>query len=184
MSNAAIVGMFGIGRKLLLTDALLQRLNERELSMVILHELAHCIRYHSWIRMIPSLVVIVLFFASMTFLSGIVLSMICTVLFVIFAVSLIGVCWWTEFDADRVAIEMAAKWSERFHHESQVFGQASDLCEALRKIHGERNMHRNSWMHPSCDRRLVAIGSLDSIDPLACDHRPLEVSSTNRCVLP
>lgn len=176
MANAAVVGLFGFGRKLLLTDALLQRLDDRELSMVVLHELAHCVRFHAWIRMIPTLVVVLFLFCSMTFLSGIWLSLSCAGLFLLFVVSLIKVCWWTEFDADRVAIEMATGSGEFSDRAILLGSPASDLCEALRKIYGTNNMRRRSWMHPSCVQRIEAIRTItrsnsrccDGLEPLRC----------------
>jgi Zn-dependent protease with chaperone function len=175
MANAAVVGLFGFGRKLLLTDALIQRLSERELAMVVLHELAHCTRFHAWVRMMPTLVIVLLLLGSMAFLTGFWLSATCALLFLLFVASLIAVCWWTEFDADRVAIETAVRSSGALDRETQLRRHASDLCEALRKIYGEKNMQRRSWMHPSGTQRLEAIqgfaaqsasGNCNSFEPM------------------
>lgn len=157
VANAAVVGMVGFGRKLLLTDALLQRLSERELDMVVLHELAHCIRYHAWIRLLPTLGTIGLLFLAMQQFSGILLGLICGVLFGSFLLSLIFVCWWTEFDADRVAIRIGAKRDHLFAGTSAGHSSQDDLMNALRKIYGAGNWNRSSWMHPSCERRIASI---------------------------
>jgi len=159
MANAAVIGLFGYGRKLLLTDALLQRLNEKELSMVVLHELAHCKRCHSWVRMAPTLLAVALLLAAMNFLDGMWLSLSCMIILVIFVVGLIALCWWTEFDADRMAIQLAVRSSGNEDRESLVRLHATELSTALRKIYGARNMDRMSWMHPSCSQRIAAIQS-------------------------
>ena len=157
MANAAVVGLFGYGRKLLLTDALLQRLSDRELSMVVLHEMAHCIRYHSWIRMVPTLVAVTMLLVAMNFLAGVWLSLSCVAILGFFVAGLIATCWWTEFDADRVAIEFAVRSESGTGRETLLPICASDLCRALSKIYGSRNMERISWMHPSCSQRMAAI---------------------------
>jgi len=163
VANAAVVGMIGYGRKLLLTDALLQLLTDRELEMVVLHELAHCVRYHAWIRMLPTLGTVGFLLIAMQFASGALLSLICVVLFGVFLLGLIGVCWWTEFDADRIAIKLGARRDSAFQDQNvplnfEGHGRSADeLMLALRKIYGEGNLRRSSWMHPSCERRMAAI---------------------------
>lgn len=163
VANAAVVGMIGYGRKLLLTDALLQLLTDRELEMVVLHELAHCVRYHAWIRMLPTLGTIGFLLIAMQIASGALLSLICVVLFGVFLVGLIGVCWWTEFDADRIAIKLGARRDSAFQDKNAPLNfeghgrSADELMLALRKIYGEGNLRRSSWMHPSCERRMAAI---------------------------
>ncbi|MCA9132047.1 MAG: M48 family metalloprotease [Planctomycetales bacterium] len=54
-AGAAIVGWFPRFRKLWLGDALIERLSERQLDMVILHELAHVSRRHFYWRASPIL---------------------------------------------------------------------------------------------------------------------------------
>ncbi len=163
VANAAVVGMIGYGRKLLLTDALLQILTDRELEMVVLHELAHCIRHHAWIRLLPTLGTIGLLLIAMQFASGALLSLICVVLFGVFLVGLVGVCWWTEFDADRIAVKLGNTRDKAIYGQNTILNSegigrsADDLILALRKIYGERNLRRSSWMHPSCERRMTAI---------------------------
>jgi len=160
MANAAVVGLFGFGRKLLLTDALLQRLSDRELSMVVLHELAHCVRFHAWIRMLPTLVAVSMLLIAMLLLSGIWLSVICIVILCLFVAGLVCVCWWTEFDADRIAIELATRSDDGLPGlpgKGDRGTYAQELSDALVKIYGLRNLRRSSWMHPSCSQRLAAI---------------------------
>ena len=157
MANAAVVGLFRFGRKLLLTDALLQKLNDQELSMVVLHELAHCVRYHAWLRMLPTLAAVALLLGAMTFFSGICLSMICVAILGFFIASLISICWWTEFDADRVAIELAIRSEDGLRRDNRVSVHVQELCDALNKIYGSKNRRQSSWMHPSCSRRIAAI---------------------------
>jgi Zn-dependent protease with chaperone function len=160
MANAAVVGLLSYGRKLLLTDALLQRLDDRELSMVVLHEMAHCVRWHAWIRMLPTLVAVALLLSAMTFLSGLWLSLTCFLLLCLFVVSLVSICWWTEFDADRMALEYAIRSHETADRKSGLIDHGQALCDALSKIYGSRNRKRASWMHPSCEQRIAAIDRL------------------------
>ena len=157
MANAAVVGLFGFGRKLLLTDALLQRLSDRELSMVVLHELAHCVRFHAWIRMLPTLVAVSMLLIAMLLLSGIWLTVICIVILALFVSGLVCVCWWTEYDADRIAIELATRSGGGIQRKGDRSIYAQELSDALVKIYGLRNLRRSSWMHPSCSQRLAAI---------------------------
>ena len=160
MANAAVVGLLSYGRKLLLTDALLQRLSDRELSMVVLHEVAHCARWHAWIRMVPTLIAVALLLVAMTFLSGIWLSITCVLLFGLFVASLVSVCWWTEFDADRTAVKLSVQSHEMMDRDDILREHGQCLCDALSKIYGSRNHKRASWMHPSCEQRITAIRSL------------------------
>ena len=160
MANAAVIGLFCYGRKLLLTDALLQRLSDRELSMVVLHELAHCIRFHAWIRMLPTFVAVAMLLGAMTFLSGAWLTLSCVAILGLFVASLIAICWWSEFDADRVAVDLAVRSGNGAGREMQLSVHVWELCEALRKIYGSKNRERSSWMHPSCVQRIAAIRRL------------------------
>jgi Zn-dependent protease with chaperone function len=154
VANAAMIGMMGNGRKLLLTDGLLQRLSDQEIKMVILHELAHCIRLHAWIRILPTLVTVCALWIAMTFLQGIVLSVGCFVLLAGFLLSLVAVCWYTEFDADRFAVRLAT-----VANQTDATENVEALKSALIKIYGIDHQKRSSWMHPSCARRIAGIDS-------------------------
>lgn len=161
-ANAAVIGMFAYGRKLLLTDGLVQNLNERELSMVVLHELAHCMRWHSWIRVLPTALTIALLLGSMSLFHGIWLSTACLILLVLFVVSLVSICWWTEYDADQTAIRLAMRLYEPMttadSNEALVRDEhVLNLTNALRKIYGSRNFSKSSWLHPSCNHRIAAL---------------------------
>jgi Zn-dependent protease with chaperone function len=148
VANAAVVGLIGYSRKLLLTDALLQRLTDRELSMVVLHELAHCVRYHAWIRMAPTICTVAFLLLAMSLLHGAYLAAVCMILLACFLGSLVAVCWWTEYDADRVAVKLASQLQAEY--------SANDLVTALQKIYGTRQT-KSSWLHPSCNQRVSAI---------------------------
>ena len=76
---------------------------------------------------------------------------------VFFVASLVAVCWWTEFDADRMAIELAVRSNEDENQEKSRSICSSELIQALLKIYGSRNYRRSSWMHPSCAFRIAAI---------------------------
>jgi len=105
---------------LVLSDALLQRLNDDQLRMVILHEVAHVRRWHVWLRFIPVLVGTValsLWFQPNTYafmlqnvpgyaiwMHG--LATVGGILFLVRCISMIA--RWTELDADRVAIELGS----------------------------------------------------------------------------
>lgn len=54
--GAALVGWTRLSRQLWLGNALLHRLDDHELDMVLLHELAHLKRGHCWWRLLPLLV--------------------------------------------------------------------------------------------------------------------------------
>ena len=107
--------------------------------------------------MLPTLAAVALLLGAMTFFSGIWLSMICVAILGFFIASLISTCWWTEFDADRVAIELAIRSENGLRRDNRVSVYAQELCDALSKIYGSKNMQQSTWMHPSCSRRIAAI---------------------------
>jgi Zn-dependent protease with chaperone function len=116
--------------------------------MVVLHELAHCVRYHAWIRMLPTICTVALLLLAMSMLHGVLLAAVCLLLLGGFLVSLVAVCWWTEYDADRVAVKLASQLRAEY--------SAKHLVTALQKIYGSRQT-TSSWLHPSCNQRVSAI---------------------------
>ena len=107
--------------------------------------------------MLPTLAAVAMLLGAMTFLSGFWLSLSCMAILGLFIAILISICWWTEFDADRVAIELAIRSEEGVRRDNRLSVHAQELCDALSKIYGSRNLEQSSWMHPSCSRRIAAI---------------------------
>jgi len=101
-----------------------------------------------------------LLLSAMNWLSGVWLSLTCIVLLGLFLVSLVSVCWWTEVDADRTALEIAVRSHEDLDRKRLLSEHGQYLCDALSKIYQSRNCKRASWMHPSCEHRIAAIRSV------------------------
>lgn len=150
ISNAVIVsGLFQ--QRLLLTDRLLLRFTSTEIELIVLHELAHSIRRHAIVRLLPAVVSIPILACVMTSLSGMSLMIACTVLAVAFPFALVATCWWTEKDAD--------KWAIRFAVQLKGFtiDEAKDRYgKVIRKLYHDNGIRRSSWSHPSCEQRLAA----------------------------
>jgi Zn-dependent protease with chaperone function len=116
---AMVVGWLPPLRCLVLSDALLQKLNDDQLRMVILHEIAHVRRWHVWLRFVPVMVGTVglsLWFQPTTY--AIILKSVPDYMIWMHALATVAgiialVCWissiakWTELDADRIAIKMS-----------------------------------------------------------------------------
>ncbi|MCY2976579.1 MAG: M48 family metalloprotease [Planctomycetota bacterium] len=116
---AMVVGWLPPLRCLVLSDALLQKLNNDQLRMVILHEVAHVRRGHVWLRFVPVMVGTVglsLWFQPSTY--AIILQSVPGYAIWTHALATLGgilalVCWissvakWTELDADRIAIKIS-----------------------------------------------------------------------------
>lgn len=148
MSNALIVGF--VHPNLLLTDRLLLRFTEREVDFIVFHELAHILRRHSMVRILPGMVAVVAMIASIHFLSGFVLGASCSLVACLFAASIVGTCWWTELDADRTAIRLAA---ESFELSTEEAGR--QFSAVLEKLYRDNNQRRTSWSHPSIEQRIA-----------------------------
>ena len=150
MSNAVIVN--GLFRKqLLLTDRLMLRFTPWEIELIVLHELAHCIRRHGIVRLVPAGVTIPLLAWAMTSFTGTSLMLICSLLAIAFPLFLIATCWWTEWDADKMAIELAIE------HKSLTRAEACDCyAQVIQKLYRDNGIRRSSWSHPSCEQRIAA----------------------------
>jgi Zn-dependent protease with chaperone function len=151
MSNAVIVsGLFQ--KKLLLTDRLMLRFTPVEIELIVLHEMAHCIRRHGIVRMLPAVVTIPFFAWIMITLTGTSLMVLCSLLAIAFPLFLIATCWWTEWDADTKAIELAIKYKGLTHREA-----CETYVHVIQKLYQDNGIRRSSWSHPSCAQRLAAI---------------------------
>jgi len=148
MSNALIVGF--VRPNLLLTDRLLLRFTQREVDFIVFHELAHILRWHAMFRILPGMVASIAMFASIHFLSGFVLGVSCSLIACLFATSIVGTCWWTELDADRTAIRLAA---ECFELSTEEAGR--QFSDVLEKLYRDNNQRRMSWSHPSIEQRIA-----------------------------
>jgi Zn-dependent protease with chaperone function len=150
MSNAVIVNGL-LHKKLLLTDRLMLRFTPREIELIVLHELAHCIRRHGIVRLLPAVVTIPLLAWAMTTFTGTSLMLICSLLAIAFPLLLIATCWWTEWDADKMAIELAIE------HKGLTRAEACDFyAQVIQKLYRDNGIRRSSWSHPSCEQRIAA----------------------------
>ena len=121
IASAMVIGWFRPFRFLLLSDLLLDRLNQDELRMIVLHEAAHCRRWHVWLRMLPILIMALpvvsiqnrgligpalggLFQASPILEACITLLSMVSMCFM-----LSWVARWTELDADAFAVRSDVK---------------------------------------------------------------------------
>lgn len=169
--GAAIVGWFPGFRQLWIGEGLLSKLSEREVDMVIMHELAHVSRNHfSW-RLLPILAagcVLGVSFAIPSMLplaegweplalqwakiGGVAASTLCLLL----GVSIIARrC---ELDADSQACELASRacpWASQAPQRA-----AQSLGSALTTLIGDDpDTARATWLHPSLIRRLENLRS-------------------------
>jgi len=176
-ANAVVVGFFPGLRSLLLTDRLVREVSPEQLRLIILHEVAHLRRGHLWIRMLSVLpgwlvaAALLRWFGTDS-----------TMMLISNAVAIGGTlillrlsAHLTEFDADRVACEIAmslplasiggepvspADEERALAWRSQAHEQARQLGRTLLAITGgAADSHRSSWLHPSvaarCDRLLT-----------------------------
>lgn len=164
-SNAVVAGFFPGLRSLLLTDRLVEEVPANELRLIVLHEIAHIRRGHIWLRMLSVVpgwlaagaIVQVIGSAPITILISNTAAIVATLLLLRFSAHA------TEFDADRVACQMAlrlapADEAEDEGVESRERGlanrHATDLCRALVRVTGGINeAKRTTWLHPSVQAR-------------------------------
>jgi len=185
-ANAVVIGFFPGLRSLLLTDRLVRDVSPAQLRLIILHEVAHLRRWHLWIRMLSVLPGWLIAAALLRWFGTD-----STMLLISNAVAIGGTlvllrlaAHLTEFDADRIACEIAlslpeakieAEWTpgkssrrtdkpllaplQGAAAHGAAHEQAQHLCRTLLEITGgSADSHRSSWLHPSvaarCDRLL------------------------------
>jgi len=167
-ANAVVVGFFPRLRSLLLTDRLIAEMPPERLGLIVLHEVAHVRRGHLWIRMlsvVPAwLVAAVLLRTLGTDTFAILISNALAIAATLVMLRLSSHA--TEFDADRVACEMAVRLMKAgapvSEHSSSTVDwmtpeiyQAELFCRTLISVTGDSQSaaKRSSWLHPSVDAR-------------------------------
>ena len=167
-TNAAVIGIFPHARSLLLTDRLLRDSSADQLYLIALHELAHLRRGHLWLRMLAVTPAWLLAAAWLHFVDGGSASFLTAHVLAILATlaTLRIVAHATEYDADRVACDLAARLASA-HPVARAtaagWGAANEqverFCATLRQADGsdEASSKRISWLHPSVDARCRAL---------------------------
>ena len=171
--NAMLAGFFGRFRVLLLSDRLVNDLSRKELSMVILHEVAHAKRLHIPIR-IAALVPAWLLGGSLDYLFsnsslaqldglswlsdwagalGTIASLTATILL------LRLVSYRSEYDADQVACRLAPMVAADVADVPNSDIEAGrTLASALLRVTEEcPSARRSSWLHPGIGDRIESI---------------------------
>lgn len=148
--NGLVVGLLPIGRKILLTDRLINLMDADQIAAVFLHEVGHAKRNHMLIRFLA---------ASFPMVGGyMVLSMIGLGELFAVVVSMIGaavVFGWVarslEFDAD----QFASVQLTRLCGSNQNYIQALEIIRA-----DEPKSDRFSWLHPTVSLRIQRLAAM------------------------
>jgi Zn-dependent protease with chaperone function len=172
-TNAAVVGFFPHARSLLLTDRLLRDASADQLYLIALHELAHLRRGHMWLRMLAVAPPWLAAAAWVRFVEAGPLSFLVSHLLAIIATLglLRLVAHATEYDADRVACDLAAQMAAshpigRGDGSDGAIGwgmareQVERFCTTLRQANGDDELSScatTSWLHPSVEARCRAL---------------------------
>jgi Zn-dependent protease with chaperone function len=168
-SGAAVVGWLPGHRQLWLGDALIEQLDDDEVDMVVMHELAHLKRRHFLWRLLPVLTAcfvglsIVGLLTPLLEYSRIVIPVELTAqgigMGVACLVMLFGLSKWSrhcELDADRQACLLGARscpWT--CGDTSQA---AESLARALTKLHPRSEVEdKSTWLHPALGHRLAGL---------------------------
>ena len=159
-AGAAIVGWFPWFRQLWLGDGLIQHLNQREVDMVVLHELAHIRRYHFVWRIFPVIWAMCAGIAIWLVAEQLGLAELAATKAVAAAVSS-GLLLWglgrlarrCELDADRTACDLASMHADWRHQQSP----AEVLGLALQKLLEGTSASQRTWLHPSLEERLTSL---------------------------
>ncbi len=175
-AGAAVLGWFPSTRTIWLGDALLARLDEEELDMVVLHELAHILRRHTYYRLLPLVWSLVCCVSTMALFENGYLPAIPAAFVPIVSVTLgsavmlagLGlVSKSCELDADRAACGLASDhcdWGR-----SAPSKTAAKLISALKTANGGSDSHLRSWLHPCLKDRIASLAM--SINDSKCRLR-------------
>jgi Zn-dependent protease with chaperone function len=176
--NAMIAGLLGRFRLLLLSDRLVADLTRQELSMVILHEVAHAKRFHVPLRiaaLLPAWILgaaveraITLYVdAESSFAAvapwagtlGSVLSILATILI------LRLVSYRSEYDADAVACQIAPQIAPECPDVPATEAEARrNLASALLRVTEDSESSRKpTWLHPGISDRIEAFSLNESL---------------------
>lgn len=174
-ANAVVVGFFPRFRSLLLTDRIVRELSPPQLKLIVLHEVAHILRGHVWLRLLAVtpgwLAAAAVIHRWGTDPAVLVLSNVAAITVTLVLLRLVA--HRTELDADRTACELALRLDAVGRPASS--GDARTVAECL----GEtlRSMSRSgggsrraSWLHPSVDARCARL--LAWAEQQAAEQRP------------
>ena len=171
MANAAVVGLSRQLRYVLLTDALLARLNASEIAAVVRHELAHLRHWHLPLRLALLAVPLAWWFAFKSAWPGIdatvesaiaargwsaeaLTALVLPAAMLGYALVVVG--WYSrvlEHDADLAACQDD---DGRFDA-----GRAADFCRALVRLVGRsRESRLGQWLHPCLAGRLAFLRAM------------------------
>ncbi len=175
-AGAAVVGGLRPFRQLWLGDALISQLNERELDMVLMHEMAHVIRRHAFWRILPLIWAVgaaCLIGAGLTCVPEGSIS-VATGQFSAAAAACatlmfgIGhVARRCELDADQQACRLAIQVCDWAQTDPEAAPQA--LGEALsRLLKNTPDAAKSTWLHPSLQNRLLNLADWAADRKMPC----------------
>ena len=151
------------------SDRLLKVLSQAELKMIVLHEASHVRRHHALIRGLPMLfafvgMILIAWFADQAPTtrdqSVLAIALVATVACLLLMIVSLGViARWTEYDADREAIELSGRLAVgcQPYATQDRLQAARDLVSSLRTICPAGDEYRRNWLHPSIASRIARI---------------------------
>lgn len=160
--NAVVAGFVPGLRWMVVTDRLFSEMSPRDLSMVMLHEVAHVRRGHVWLRMlamIPSWLVAAIL--TQSFAASPLVAVVTNLIAI--AATLLTLRWVahaTERDADRVACRMSMSLPSELDPPRTEQEAAHRYCQSLRWVtRRDPSPGKASWLHPSVDDRCARLQS-------------------------